>query len=432
MEWFFDFLLLKDPNVRIVVPGVLLLCGMAAMVGCFTYLRKQSLIGDAISHSVLPGICLAFILTGEKNPFYFLIGAMATGLLSVVLIEALTRSKLARGDTAIALLLSVFFGAGIVLLTYIQHGGNASQAGLDTFLFGKAASMSMADLQMFLFSAIVICGTIILLLRGFSMISFDEDFAKAAGFPVRTLRVILSILTVWAVSTGIQAVGVVLMAALLIAPALAARMWTNSIRLMLLLAAIFGMVSGYAGAMVSYAAPQMPTGPWIVVMASIIAFFSMFFAPGRGYISQQLERKRNETKMLLENILKIFFHINEKTGAIDKPILEEDLVNQRSLPGMSMQKGLKILLRKELLIHTMGAWQLSETGRVEAQRVVRLHRLWELYLQEYLHLDPDHVHDDAEAIEHVITPEIEEQLDELLGNPTFDPHHTIIPARDGK
>jgi manganese/zinc/iron transport system permease protein len=432
MDWLIDFLLLKDPNVRIVVPGVLLLCGMAAMVGCFTYLRKQSLIGDAISHSVLPGICLAFILTGEKNPFYFLIGAMATGLLSVVLIEVLTRSRVARGDTAIALLLSVFFGTGIVLLTFIQHSGNASQAGLDTFLFGKAASMSMADLRMFLLSAFVISLTIIVLLRGFTMIAFDESFAMAAGFPVKTLRVILSILTVWAVATGIQAVGVVLMAALLIAPALAARMWTNSIRIMLVLAVAFGMLSGYSGALISYAAPQMPTGPWIVVVASSIAFFSMFFAPGRGWVSQRFEQKRNETKMLLENILKIFYHIQEKTGLSDRPILEEDLINQRSLPVSSVQKGLKLLEKRGMLKHTLQAWQLTEPGRVEAQRVVRLHRLWELYLQEYLHLDPDHVHDDAEAIEHVITPEIEAQLDEILGNPTIDPHQTIIPARDGK
>lgn len=432
MEWLIDFLLLRDPNVRIVVPGVLLLCGMAAMVGCFTYLRKQSLIGDAISHSVLPGICLAFILTGEKNPFYFLVGAMVTGLLSVVLIELLTRTRIARGDTAIALLLSVFFGAGIVLLTFIQHSGNASQAGLDTFLFGKAASMSMADLRMFFLSALVISVTIIALLRGFAMISFDESFAMAAGFPVKTLRAVLSVLTVWAVATGIQAVGVVLMAALLIAPALAARMWTNSIRVMLGLAVVFGMIAGYSGALISYSAPQMPTGPWIVVVASAIAFFSMFFAPGRGWVSQRFEQKRNETKMLLENILKIFFHIQEKTGLTDRPILEEDLINQRSLPVASMQKGLKLLEKRGMLKHTLHAWQLTEPGRIEAQRVVRLHRLWELYLQEYLHLDPDHVHDDAEAIEHVITPEIEAQLDEILGNPTIDPHQTIIPARDGK
>jgi manganese/zinc/iron transport system permease protein len=112
--------------------------------------------------------------------------------------------------------------------------------------------------------------------------------------------------------------------------------------------------------------------------------------------------------------------------------LEEDLINQRSLPVSSVQKGLKLLEKRGMLKHTLQAWQLTEPGRVEAQRVVRLHRLWELYLQEYLHLDPDHVHDDAEAIEHVITPEIEAQLDEILGNPTIDPHQTIIPARDGK
>ncbi|HOY50066.1 MAG TPA: iron chelate uptake ABC transporter family permease subunit [Flavobacteriales bacterium] len=424
-----DFLLLREPNVLLVVAGSLILCGMAAAVGCFTFLRKRALIGDAISHSVLPGVCLAFILTGEKSPLYFLIGAILSGMLSLVIMEGLSRSRMVRTDTSIALMLSVFFGTGIVLLTSIQHGGNAAQAGLDKFLFGKAASITQEDIWLFSISAASILGILILFFRGFTAISFDEEYAVSLGFPVKWLRFCLSFITVWAVAVGIQAVGVVLMSALLITPALAARMWTHSLRIMIALALVFGMISGYIGAFVSYTAPAMPTGPWIVVIATLLAGISMLFAPQRGLIAQWIERSKNRNKTLEENILKLFYQIGEKAGEFRKPVLEEDLINYRAFSNQQLRKGLKLLLSKKLLTMNLHAWQLTEQGVLEAQRIVRLHRLWELYLQQYLNLDPDHVHDDAEAMEHVITPEIEAQLDELLGYPVIDPHNTLIPPR---
>jgi len=424
-----DFLLLREPNVLLVVAGSLILCGMAAAVGCFTFLRKRALIGDAISHSVLPGVCLAFILTGEKSPLYFLIGAILSGMLSLVIMEGLSRSRMVRTDTSIALMLSVFFGTGIVLLTSIQHGGNAAQAGLDKFLFGKAASITQEDIWLFSISAASILGILVLFFRGFTAISFDEEYAVSLGFPVKWLRFCLSFITVWAVAVGIQAVGVVLMSALLITPALAARMWTNSLRIMIALALVFGMISGYIGAFVSYTAPAMPTGPWIVVIATLLAGISMLFAPQRGLIAQWIERSKNRNKTLEENILKLFYQIGEKAGEFRKPVLEEDLINYRAFSNQQLRKGLKLLLSKKLLTMNLHAWQLTEQGVLEAQRIVRLHRLWELYLQQYLNLDPDHVHDDAEAMEHVITPEIEAQLDELLGYPVIDPHNTLIPPR---
>lgn len=428
-EQFIGFFLLEEPNVRMVVAGTLLLCGMAALVGCFTFLRKRSLVGDAVSHSVLPGICLAFLISGEKNPFWLLVGALATGLLSLILMEALSRNRLTRPDTSISLMLSFFFGLGILLLTYIQHQGNASQAGLDKFIFGKAASITEADVQLFLISGIIISSSIVLFLRGFYLISFDEDYARVTGFPMKLLRLALSVLTVWTVAIGIQAVGVVLMAALLITPALAARFWTHSIGKMLIIAAIFGMIAGYTGSFVSYLAPAMPTGPWIVVMATFIAIFSMLFAPGRGLIARWKIKSRNKEKTLLENILKLFYQIGEKSNQLQETILEEDLLNHRAFATEELQRGLKKLTSLGLLEHSLLAYRLTKNGLAEAQRVVRLHRLWELYLQRYLHLQPDHVHDDAEAMEHVITPEIEAQLELILGNPETDPHNTIIPPR---
>jgi manganese/zinc/iron transport system permease protein len=422
-----DFLFLTEPNIVLVVIGTLILCGMAALVGCFTFLRKRALVGDAVSHSVLPGVCLAFMLTGEKNPLYFLIGAIATGLASLVIMEWLGRNNKTRPDTAIALMLSVFFGFGIVLLTSIQHSGNAGQAGLDKFLFGKAASITQDDVLLFAISAVFIVGGIITLLRGFSVLSFDESYALSIGFPVQKLRFALAFITVWSVAIGIQAVGVVLMAALLITPALAARMWTDSIRKMLLIAVCIGLMAGYTGAFISYTAPAMPTGPWIVVIATFIAIISMIFAPKRGYLNRWREARNNQRITLEENILKLFYALGEKTGNPSGAIIKEDLNNARSFEPSQLASGLRILQQKGFVKDFLQTWQLTPEGLIAAQRVVRLHRLWELYLQKYLHLHPDHVHDDAEAMEHVITPEIEAQLDALLGSPVTDPHNTQIP-----
>jgi manganese/zinc/iron transport system permease protein len=422
-----DFLLMRDPNVRLVVSGTVMICVLSAITGCFTFLRKRSLAGDAIAHSVLPGICLAFMISGDKHPVLLMTGAIVTGLISLMLMEAITRARLARPDTAIALMLSVFFGAGIVLLTSIQHSGNASQAGLDKYLLGKAASITSDDLRLIGISALVILAVILVFFRGFYLISFDEAFALSAGFPVKLLQGILSVITVWTIAIGIQSTGVVLMAALLVSPPLAARMWTDSIVKMLLLAGLIGSAAGYFGALVSYTAPAMPTGPWIVVMATMIAAFSLAFAPQRGLVSRWALHQRNRTKSNEENILKLFYKLMEKDKGDQAAFLEEDLLNHRPFRLNILRSGLKSLVRKNQIKRVAEAYTLTAEGRSEAERIVRLHRLWELYLQKYLHLNPDHVHDDAEAIEHVITPEIEYMLDLELGFPDKDPHETLIP-----
>ncbi|MFN5370163.1 MAG: iron chelate uptake ABC transporter family permease subunit [Bacteroidia bacterium] len=424
-----DFFLLREPNLKLVVTGTILLCAIAGFVGCFTFLRKRSLSGDVVAHSVLPGICLAFILSGEKNSWVLMLGALITGLLSLGMMEWISRRKIARPDTALSLMLSGFFGLGIVLLTYIQHNGNAAQAGLDRFIFGKAAAISSEDVSLIQITTLGILLLIFVFKRGLYAISFDEEFARSSGFPIVVLRAILSICTVWVVTIGIQAVGAVLMAALLITPALAARFWTQSLRTMLALAAFFGVVSGYVGSFVSFSAPQMPTGPWIVVTATCIAGISMVLAPRRGILARWYIHRRNRLKIRNENILKLFYQIGEKSGQMQGRILKEDLLNYRAFKAEQLESGLKTLAKQGKLSHELESYSLSDHGLAEAQRIVRLHRLWELYLQKFLHLEPDHVHDDAEAIEHVITPEIEAQLEQLLGNPSIDPHNTIIPPR---
>ena len=259
-------------------------------------MRKKSLIGDAIAHSVLPGICLAFLLFETKNPLILLGGATITGWLSVILIDYITGQSRIKADAAIGIVLSVFFGVGILLLTYIQHTGISSQSGLQSYLFGKAAAMTRDDIYVLTGLSLLIIVLMLMFYKEFALMTFDEDHAKSIGLPVKLLEIVLSIITVLAVAVGIQAVGVVLMAAMLIAPATAGRYWTDKLGVMLFLAAIFGAFSGLIGAFISYTAPSMSTGPWIIITISLVALMSILFAPNKGYVSRTLKQKTESTK----------------------------------------------------------------------------------------------------------------------------------------
>ena len=417
----------SDPNIRYVTLGCLLLTSSAAVVGCFAFLRKKSLLGDALAHAVLPGVCLGFLLAGAKNPVYLLAGAFVTGWLSVYAIDAIVRHTKLKEDTAVGLVLSVFFGAGILLLTSIQQNGNAAQSGLDHFLFGKAASLLREDVLVFGAVAVALVVAIVLFYKEMKLICFDENFARAIGLPVRRLEWLLTSLTVLAVVTGIQAVGVVLMAAILITPAAAARCWTNRLGVMVVLAAAFGGTAALTGTAVSFAAPAMPTGPWMVMTLFLIAMLSFGFAPERGLVPRWLRQYRNRWQIAEDNLLKAFYRLGEQGQDFRSYYPASRLLEHRPVPASRLNRTLRRLRRDGYLRSNQAGWALTSAGQRHGQRITRLHRLWELYLTQYLRIAPDHVHEDAEMIEHIITPEIEQKLQELLQYPQHDPHQTKIP-----
>lgn len=424
---FSDFFSFADPTVRVVAIGAMLLTASSAIVGSFTFLHKKSLVGDAIAHAVLPGICLGFILSGTKNPVYLIAGAFITGWLSLWLVDVITRHSRIKEDTAIGLILSVFFGIGIFMLTIIQKSGNASQSGLDHFLFGKAAALMVQDLIVFGIVAIVLVILVILLFKEFSLLAFDKPYAQAIGLPVKTIETILTSLIVLAVVIGIQAVGVVLMAAILITPAAAARFWTNKIYGMVILASIFGALSGLSGAYISFITPAMPTGPWIVIVISSIAFVSFFFAPKRGIVSRAWKQRSIRRTIHEENVLKAFYQLGEESNNFFAHRSIEELQRKRSLKEDLLYEVLYRLKKQGYLIPAGTHWVLTEEGKTKGQRVVKIHRLWELYLTTHVHIKPDHVHDDADTIEHLLTPELEAELEQVLNYPKEDPHKSTIP-----
>lgn len=421
---FFSF---QDVNVIYVSLGTIILGASAAVVGSFTFLRKRALIGDAIAHAILPGICIAFLFSGTKNYFFLIIGAFISGWISILLVDYISKNSKIKEDTAIGLILSVFFGFGILLLTYIQQSGNAAQTGLDSFLFGKAASMVQQDVIIFSIISILLVITVTLFYKELQLISFDEAFGQSMGLPVKGLVFMLSSLTVLAVVTGIQAVGVVLMAALLITPTAAAKYWSGYLPRILVLAAFIGGFSGFSGTLISYIAPNMPTGPWVVMVLSIIAFGSILFAPKKGIVAKWLKQIHHKHRIQDENIIKVFFQVAEAEKSFGEPKTIEMIREKRFYPDKLIRRILKRLKRHGYLFQNSEGYYLSPFGQRKAARLVKLHRLWELYLTEYLRIAPDHVHEDADTIEHLITPELEKKLEEKLGYPKVDPHNSEIP-----
>lgn len=421
-----DFLSFSDPNVVFVLAGMVFLGISSSTIGTFAFLRKRSLTGDAIAHAVLPGICLSFLLFDTRNLWVLLGGAFATGWLSILLVDVITRNSRIKTDAAIGIALSVFFGAGIVLLTYIQQTGNAGQSGLNNFLLGKAAAMSPDDIITMMVVSGIIVATVIIFFKEFTLLSFDPEYARAAGLPVRFLETLLTTLTVMAVAVGIQAVGVVLMAAMLITPAAAARFWTNNLPKMVVLSVAFGISGGFMGAFVSYTDNRMPTGPWVVTMTSLLVLFSLIAAPGKGLAARWISRKRYSTKVVRENTLKVLYHLKEQYPEREAFTMEA-MLQRRNMDAGKLGKALRSLMKKGMVLQSGNGYTLNSSGEAEGRRIVRIHRLWEMYLTEKMNIAADHVHDDAEAIEHIITPEMEEKLARLLDFPDRDPHNKKIP-----
>ncbi len=270
-----------DYTLTIVTLGGAILGMVSGVLGSFAVLRQESLMGDALSHAALPGVAIAFLLFG-RDLGVLLIGAGIAGWIGVLFINAVTDTTRIKQDTAMAMALSALFALGIALLSYIQGRGDAAQAGLDTFIFGQAAAIGRDDVVLITIVSLVSFVVLVLFWKEFKLVTFNREFALANGFQVRFLENLLSLLIVVAIVLGLQLAGVILMVGNLIAPGVAARQWTHKLEQMVILAGVFGAFSGATGAIISAIDVGLPTGPLIIVVASIVVVISLFFAPERG------------------------------------------------------------------------------------------------------------------------------------------------------
>lgn len=281
IDWF-------DYNTRVVLLGTGLLGASAGGIGTFAVLRRRALTGDALGHAALPGLCLAFLIAGHRSMPALLLGAFISGLIGISIITFLKHGTRIKEDAAIALVLSVFFGLGTVLLRTIQNQQRSGQAGLESFLLGKTAGMIWQDLQVIAGLSLATLLLVVMLFKEFQMVSFDADFAQVQGWPARALDYLLLLLVAVAVVVGLPVVGVLLMAALLILPAASARFWTQRLQTMLILSASLGALAGIAGTLVSSQVARLPAGPCIVLFATGFFLVSLLLGTQGGVLFRWL------------------------------------------------------------------------------------------------------------------------------------------------
>ncbi len=415
-------------TARNVLIGATLLGVVGGVLGCFALLRRQSLLGDALAHAALPGVCLAYLITGSKNPLPLFAGALVAGFAGALLILVVVRWSRIKEDSAIGLVLSVFFGVGIVLLTHIQKLPLGNQSGLDKFLFGQAATLMPRDIQMMAILGGLVLTTVLWLYHPLKLFCFDRDFAASQGQPVHRLEIVLTVLLVVVVVVGLQTVGVVLIVATLITPAAAARQWTERLSVMLVLAALVGGSAGAVGALFSASVAHLPTGPVIVLCSSLMLVVSLLLAPRRGMLWAWVEERRVAARIRKENLLKDLYRLGERRGDWQGQVSWAQVMGER---GQSRTQLRRVVARAPVrgLVEINGSGlRLTAEGLAAAEQVVRKHRLWELYLTRRLELPSDHVHRDAETMEHALTQQDVARLEEVLGFPEVDPHGRPIPG----
>ncbi len=358
-------LLFEDYTLQVITLGTAILGASCGMLGSFAVLRKQSLLGDAISHAALPGIALAFILLGTKNSIAILIGALVSGLIGTFWIRGMIKNTRLKPDTALGLVLSIFFGVGMLLLTYIQKQPNANQAGLNKYLFGQAATLLISDV--WLLGAVTLVSFIILLFfwKELKLLLFDEDYTKTLGFNVRFLDILITSFIVLAIVLGLQTVGVVLMSAMLLAPAAAARQWTNKLWVMVLLAAIFGAFSGVLGTAISGNIRGLSTGPVIVLVASCFVIVSFIFSPDRGILFKQIRKVKNRKELKLFKTLSLMYEIAQTHEDISHP---HQIAILNDFQGYSV-KALKELEEQKLIKLNGKLWNMTKDGYHKAAQL---------------------------------------------------------------
>ncbi|MWW24295.1 metal ABC transporter permease [Algibacter lectus] len=351
-------LVFTDYTLRTITLGTAILGAVTGMLGSFAVLRKQSLLGDAISHAALPGIAIAFLITGAKDSNVLLLGALVSGLLGTFWIRSIIKKTHLKSDTALGLILSLFFGFGMLLLTFIQKQPNANQAGLDKYLFGQAATLVESDVWLMAIVTGVCLFVLLLFWKEFKILLFDADYTKTLGFNTKFIDILITTFIVLAIVLGLQTVGVVLMSAMLLAPAAAARQWTNSLGLMVFLAAIFGAFSGVFGTAISSSQNNLSTGPVIVIVAGVFVLVSFIFSPSRGLLFKQIRFIKNRRDLELHKTLAFMFHIAETHDNISHPHTIKILNNFQGYTKGTLQK----LVDKRYVTLKGKKWSLTEEG----------------------------------------------------------------------
>jgi len=424
---FFTF---RDPAVRYALMGSILLGISCGLLGSFIVVRKMALVGDTLSHAVLPGVAFGFLWNMSKDPAAIFVGATIAGLLGTILVGLIKQTTRLKEDTALGMVLAGFFAVGVCLLTRIQQLPTGNKSGIDKFLFGQASAIGPDDIKLMSVVTGVVVLVVLLGYKEFLVTSFDPVYARSAGFPTQLIHHGLMLLLAFSVVVALQAVGVVLVSAMLITPAAAAYLLTDRMHRMLMLAALFGMAAGAMGAFLSFLGNNLPTGPFMVLGATAVFGLAFLFGPRHGVVARWWRQRSRSARIQRENTLKSIYHTLEARDFVGDGVSLRELAERRHETIEEARQQSDQLRRNEFVtLHEDGNLVLLTPGGWErAAAIVRNHRLWELYLTNAAQIPADHVHDDAEKIEHVLGEEVVRELERRLAYATTDPHGRRIPS----
>lgn len=437
LEQALRFWSLSDPAVVNALVGSVLMGTCCGLLGSFIVVRKLSLLGDTLSHAVMPGVALGFLWSASKDPLVIFVGATLAGLAGTWLVSAIKKTTPVKEDSALGMVLAGFFGIGVCLFVMIQRTPTGNKSGIDKFFFGQAAALSAQDI--WLMAIVTVCALVVIAFfyKELLTTSFDVGFARSSGMATGVMHALLMSLLAFAVVISLQATGVVLVSAMLITPAATAYLLTDRMGMMLTLAAGIGVASAVLGSFLSFLGHSLPTGPFMVVGAGVAFTVAYFFGPRHGLVSRWFRRSSKRKRVREENTLKSFFHLAEQSNFGKESFTLEELAAQRneSLPETEervaalVQSGFAsaAAIPKKALPGVRRSVQLTPSGWQRAREVVRNHRLWELYLTNAAHYATDHVHDDAERVEHILGEETVRELEKRLDYPDLDPHGKPIP-----
>lgn len=393
-----------------VMLGTALLGGMSGVVGSFAVLRGRALVGDMLAHAALPGVCIAFLIMGTRNLLGLSLGALATGLVAIGAVTLIVRWTRTKEDAAIGIVLSTFFGAGVVLLSQIQKSGvGGSKSGLNSYLFGEPGNMLTGDLYLLSGVAIVLLALVFLLFKEFQLVCFDSDFAQSQGWPVLGLDLLMMAALAVVTIVGLPIVGVILMTAMIILPAATARFWTNQLHILLLLAGGLGIAAGVLG---TQAGRGLPAGAAIVLTAATFFLVSVLFAPERGVLGHLLAEYRLRKRIAREHLLRSLYEITEPALPERAPVAFETLHEYRHF--RNLPKLVEESIEAEEVERIGDTVLLTPLGLHRSAQLTKAHRLWELYLMTHAGIASDHVDRDADDVEHMLPESVLLELEQQL------------------
>ena len=431
---------MQDQSVQIVVLGSMLIGISCGLIGSYVVTRRLSLFGDTLSHAVLPGIAIGFIWSQSKDNLALLTGATVAGFLGVTCLSLLQKYTPIRQDSGLGIVLSGFYAIGICLLTRIQKMEFGNQSGLDSFLFGQASALSINDIWGIGITLAAI-GLFVLATHKELLISgFDPFYARSIGIHTLLLQYGLWILLAFCIITSLQVIGVILASALLIIPAATASLLVKRMNTYIFLASVLGGIAGLGGTFLSFLGQGLPTGPLIVLVSTFLFLLVLGFRPKTGIFSHWNFSRTHSIRIKAENTLKAVYHILESQNFEKTSITSQDLMQRIGLGRGDCDREIRLLIRMNLATQSstrdssklpgQSLITLTPEGWEYSCKIVRNHRLWELYLTSEAEYAPDHVHEDAEKIEHVLGDQTIRQLERILSNPREDPHGKLIPSLD--